>query len=209
MSKIYLLSNNKYKDVINLEVFKIQYLEPLIDCLKYDALIFTSKNAIYSLNHFNIDWKNIPSYVIAPKTAEVLKQQGGTLEFVGEHSHGNEFAQELIPHLKNKKVLYLKAKKTVSNLSNILLENKISLDEVIVYETICNNQTKINLEKNSIFIFTSPSSIKCFFEQYGWEKSFKAVCIGKTTSKYLPKDVEFVISSKTSIQECIKLAKSI
>ena len=53
MAKIYLLSNQIYAEVENLEVFKIEYIESKIDLLKYDALIFTSKNAVYSLESFN------------------------------------------------------------------------------------------------------------------------------------------------------------
>ena len=53
MPKIYLLNDQKYLDVENLEVFQIEYIKSEIDLSKYDALIFTSKNAIYSLDSFN------------------------------------------------------------------------------------------------------------------------------------------------------------
>jgi uroporphyrinogen-III synthase len=208
MHKIYLLSSQKFKDVENLEVFNIQYIKPNINIEDYDSLVFTSKNAIYSLNHYKMNWQNIPSYVIAPKTAEVVKQLGGNLAFTGTNGHGNEFANELIPYLQNKKVLYVKAEKTVSNLVEILKNNSINLDKAIAYKTVCNS-SKTNLEKNSIFIFTSPSSIECFFNQYSWDKSFKAITIGKTTAEYLPKNIDYLISPQTSMQECIKLAKSL
>lgn len=96
MAKIYLLSNQIYAEVENLEVFKIEYIESKIDLLKYDALIFTSKNAVYSLESFNKDWKKIPSFAIAPKTAQVIEKLGGKIAFTGITSHGNDFAQELI-----------------------------------------------------------------------------------------------------------------
>ena len=57
MPKIYLLNDQKYLDVENLEVFQIEYIKSEIDLSKYDALIFTSKNAIYSLDSFNKKWK--------------------------------------------------------------------------------------------------------------------------------------------------------
>ena len=206
MAKIYLLSNQKYENVENLEVFQIKHIKSEIDLISYEALIFTSKNAVYSLDSFNKDWKKIPSYVIAPKTADVIKSLGGNIAFVGVTSHGNEFAQELLKVLQNKKVLYIKALKTVSNLVGILKENKIQLDELVAYETSC-KETNIQLEDNSIFIFTSPSSVECFFKQYSWKDSFKAIAIGKTTADYLPKNVNFTITNETSIDECIKLAK--
>ena len=208
MAKIYLLNNQKFPEIENLEVFKIDYVKTEIDFFKYDALIFTSKNAIYSIDSFNKDWKNIPSYVIAPKTADVVKNLKGNLVFVGISSHGNEFAMELIPLLKGKKVLYIKASKTVSNLSVILKENSVILDELIAYETTC-KKVNTNLEKNSVFIFTSPSSVECFFKQYTWNDSYKAIVIGKTTANYLPKEVEFSISSETSVEGCVKLARQL
>lgn len=206
MAKIYLLNNQKYSNVENLEVFQIKHIKSEINVLNYDALVFTSKNAVYSLDSFNKDWKKIPSYVIAPKTAEVIKSLGGNIAFIGITSHGNEFAQELINELKDKKVLYIKALKTVSNLVGILKDNKINLDELVAYETFC-KETNIDLEDDSIFIFTSPSSVECFFKQYSWKDSYKAVVIGKTTADYLPKDVDFIMSSETSVDECVNLAK--
>ena len=205
MAKIYLLSNQKYTCVENLEVFQIEYIKSSIDLLKYDALIFTSKNAIYSLDSFNKNWKNIDSYAIAPKTSEIIKKLGGKVVFTGITSHGNEFAQELINLLKNKKVLYVRALKTVSDLVEILKQNKILIDELVAYKTSC-KKSEILLEDNSIFIFTSPSSVECFFNQYSWKNSYKAIVIGKTTAKYLPKEVNYTISSETSIDECINLA---
>jgi len=206
MAKIYLLSNQKYSDVENLEVFHIEYIKSNIDLSKYDALIFTSKNAVYSLDSFNQEWKNKDCYVIAPKTSQIIEDLGGKVVFTGITSHGNEFAQELISVLNNKKVLYIKASKTVSNLVEILKENGIVLDELVAYKTSCKKSTKV-LEDNSIFIFTSPSSVECFFNQYSWKDSYKAIVIGKTTAVYLPKEVEYTISSTTSVDECVNLAK--
>jgi uroporphyrinogen-III synthase len=91
-------------------------------------------------------------------------------------------------------------------LVEILKENGIVLDELVAYKTSCKKSTKV-LEDNSIFIFTSPSSVECFFNQYSWKDSYKAIVIGKTTAVYLPKEVEYTISSTTSVDECVNLAK--
>lgn len=208
MAKIYLLNNLEYDGVENLEVFYIEYIKSQIDLKKYDALIFTSKNAIYSIDSFNEDWTNIPAYAIAPKTAEIISNYNGNLVFTGITSHGDDFAKELIPLLKDKKVLYIKALKTVSSLVDILKDENIDIDELITYKTSCKKSDEI-LEKNSTFIFTSPSSVKCFFKNYSWDDSYKAIVIGRTTSKYLPSNINYHISSKTSIEECIKLAQEL
>ncbi|MGJ0287507.1 uroporphyrinogen-III synthase [Aliarcobacter cryaerophilus] len=206
MSKIYLLNEQKFDGVENLEVFEIEYLKFDLDLKTYDALVFTSKNAIFSLEENGISWKSVPSYVIAPKTADIAKEFGANIAFIGFSGHGNDFAYELIPYLKDKKILYVRALKTVSNLANILKENGINIDEVIAYKTSCNKQEKKALDKNSTIIFTSPSSVECFFKKYSWEDSFKAIAIGRTTAMYLPKNIECEISSITSVEECVKLA---
>ena len=208
MKKIYLLNEQKHENVENLEVFQIQYIKSDIDLKKYDALVFTSKNGVKAINSFNQDWKNIPSYAIAQKTANTIIKLGGVVEFIGNSGHGNDFAYELKDVLKDKRVLYIKALKTVSNLPNILKENGIFLDEIIAYKTSC-KKSNIILEENSIFIFTSPSSVECFFKQYSWKNSYKAIVIGKTTAEFLPSNINYEISSQTSVEECIKLAKQL
>ncbi|MCG3716967.1 uroporphyrinogen-III synthase, partial [Aliarcobacter butzleri] len=82
------------------------------------------------------------------------------------------------------------------------------LDEIIAYKTSC-KKSNIILEENSIFIFTSPSSVECFFKQYSWKNSYKAIVIGKTTAEFLPSNINYEISSQTSVEECIKLAKQL
>ncbi|MCG3717968.1 uroporphyrinogen-III synthase [Aliarcobacter butzleri] len=208
MKKIYLLNEQKHEDVENLEVFQIEYIKSDVDLKKYDALVFTSKNGVKAINSFNQDWKNIPSYAIAQKTANTIIKLGGVVEFIGNSGHGNDFAYELKNILKDKKVLYVKALKTVSNLPNILKENGVFLDEIIAYKTSC-KKSNIILEENSIFIFTSPSSVECFFKQYSWKNSYKAIVIGKTTAEFLPSNINYEISSQTSVEECIKLAKQL
>lgn len=208
MKKIYLLNEQKHKNVENLEIFQIEYIKTNIDLKKYDALVFTSKNGVKAINSFNQDWKSIPSYAIAQKTANDIIKLGGIVDFIGNSGHGDDFAHELKDILKNKKVLYIKALKTVSNLPNILKGNGVLLDELIAYKTSCKKSTTV-LEDNSIFIFTSPSGVECFFKQYSWKDSYKAIVIGKTTAKFLPSNINYEISSQTSIEECINLAKQL
>lgn len=209
MSDIVLLSDKKYEGTISLPIFDINFLPLEVDLNSYDALIFTSKNAIYSLENSNIKWKDKAAYVIAPKTADVIKNLNGNLEFISQSSHGNDFALELIPLLKNKKVLYIRGKRSVSNLTKILLDNNVLIDELISYETTCSKKLLSQPKKNSIIIFTSPSTIECFFKNLIWDDSYTAIAIGKTTAQFLPKNINYNISSIQSIEACIELAKKI
>ncbi len=208
---IYILSEKKIDGAINLPVFKINNKKLNIDISKYDGLIFTSKNALYSLESYDKKWKEISSYAIAPQTATIIKTLGGKLEFTGKTNHGDKFALELLELLKNKKVLYLRGAKVVSSLVDILnnnVDSDIQCDEVVVYESVCKEfDSNIKLPKNSIIIFSSPTTIECFLKNITWDKSFKAIAIGKTTAKYFPSYITPLISETTSLQSCVQKAQ--
>lgn len=210
MNDIYILNDMKIEGVKNIPLLGIRFLPTDINILDYDALLFTSKNAVYSLDSFNQNWKEVPSFVIAPKTANIIEKLGGKIGFVGSSGHGNEFATELIPVLKNKKALYLRAKKVVSNLIPLLKEAHIDVTDTIIYETACNKLENIEIPaKNSVIIFSSPSTINCFFDNFSWDQSYQAVVIGETTAKYLPHNISYFVSKTTSIDDCIALAKEL
>ncbi len=208
---IYILSDKKVNGATNLPTLQINFLKQTINFLSYDALIFTSKNALYALDKlYDNSWKTIPSYAIAPKTAQIINNLDGNLAFTGITNHGDLFAQELIPLLKNKKVLYLRGSKVVSSLVHRLNTNDIVCDEVVVYQSDCKiYKNKPTLPKNSIFIFSSPSTIECFLKNFIWDDSFKAISIGKTTAKYFPSYINYTISDTTSLESCVKKALEI
>lgn len=204
---IYVLNEKKVKWAKNLPVFEIKTLEQKIDFTHYDAIVFTSKNGVRSVNSFTSKWKKLPTYVIAPQTAKLVIDLGGKVKFVGKKKHGNEFAHELIKELQGKKVLYLRGKKIVSDLVSILKENSIECDDVVVYETVCRKfKKKIKLPKNSSVIFSSPSTIECFLNNCDWDASYKAISIGHTTEKYFPEYITPILAETTSLDACVRKA---
>lgn len=208
--KIYILSDKKIKYAKNIPMIDIQYIPQSIDLEKYDALIFTSKNAIHALNSMDTTWKKIPTYAIAPQSAKVIKSLGGNLAFTGKEKHGDEFAYEIREKLKEKKVLYVGGTKVVSNLLGILNKSGIDCDNVAVYKTVCKEYTKkINLPKRAIIIFSSPSTVECFLKNINWRNTFQAVSIGHTTAKYFPDYIEPHIAETTSLESCVKKAQEL
>ncbi|MCI5969080.1 uroporphyrinogen-III synthase [Helicobacter sp.] len=180
--------------ILPLIILQTQFVENLQEKLQAcDSLIFTSKNAVYALKE-NLEslkdsialkqlWAQLPNFVIGQGSANALETLGLKADFIASRAYGDVFAQELIPLLRNKKPLFLRAKKIASNIPKILRENGIFLEEVIVYENILNllkNPPK--LQKDSIIIFSAPSHIKAFLRNFTWESSFCALCIGKSTS---------------------------
>ena len=204
---IYILSDTYVQHAKNLPVIQTTPIQKEIDFSLYDAIIFTSKNAIKAIDSMNYDWKKLPCYAISNKTAKVIKDHGGKVAFISKEKHGNEFASELILQLQSKKVIFLGAKKVVADLTDILNNNGVTCDHVPIYETTCiQYEEKINLPKNSIVIFSSPSTIECFFQNVHWDESFQAISIGKTTAQYFPEYITPIISDQTSLQNCVQIA---
>jgi len=209
MKNIYILSEKRFEGAKNLPCIVIKYIQKDIDLSKYEALVFTSKNGVVAIDRVDPAWKDIPSYSIGSGTSKAVKELGGRLEFEAKSSYGDDFAKEIKDKLSGKKVLFLRAKVITSKLNQILKDAGVLLDEEIVYETVCNECENLSKPpEGSCIIFSSPSTIECFFKCFEWDKSYKAVVIGKVTLKALPKDIEYILSDETTIPSCIKKCKS-
>lgn len=207
---IYLLNNEKIKFAKNIPLFEIRYLKQNIDFSKYDAIIFSSKNGVLAVESMTKEWRKIPSFAISEQTAKLIKDFNGKLAFCGKKRHGDEYAYEILPEIKGKKVLYLRAAEIVSDFINILNNNGVECDDVVVYENYAKEQDdKKTLPKNSKIIFSSPSTIKYFFKLYTWDDSYTAISIGNTTAKYFPEYIKPIIADKTSLQSCVNKALEI
>lgn len=211
MNNIYILSDKKVEGAINLPVFEIEFIPQNINLKQYDAIIFTSKNGIYSIDSFNKDWQTIPSYAIAPLTADVIKEYGGNLVYTSTQSYGDDFAQELIPILKDKKVIFLRAQKVISNLDGILRDANIDIIDIPIYKTVIKKSIDKSLKpaKNSTIIFSSPSTIDGFFTHFSWDDSYKAVAIGRVTKAHLPSYIHCDVAPKPSLPGCVEFAKNL
>lgn len=199
---IYLFSNTPKKGVKHIKIIDINFLHPL-KFPDFNAIVFTSKNAVKALSSLHVEWKNTPCYAIGKPTAEEVLKHGGVVQYIGKNSHAQEFAKEIKPLLKEKEILFPRAKKVVTNLKKLL--HPLHLHEVVVYETKCSEEF-IKPPHRSTLIFTSPSCIKCFLEKFEIDKSYKIICIGKKTASSLPENISYKIPQIQSIDECIKLA---
>jgi len=207
---IYVLSDKQVKYAKSLPVIETQIIEGKIDLGSYEALVFSSKNGVKYIDRLTTEWKKIPAYAISAQTAKVIKKLGGKVAFVGKEKHGDEFAYELLKLLTGKKTAYIGAQSIVSNFVKILKENAIECDHIPVYHTVCKAyEKKITLPKGSVIIFSSPSTIECFFKNVVWDESFTAISIGKTTAKYFPDFIQPLIAENTSLESCVYKALSL
>ena len=212
MRKIYLVSNTKTADesVINLSVSKIEFLKFEINLSEYDALVATSKNAFNALKFNEISTlENLPVFAIANSCAAAAREFGFSEIYTGQNAHGDDLAREILPLLKDKKVLYLKGKDSASNFLEILQDGGVNIKAVIAYENVL-NPCKMELKppKNSILIFASPINVRNFLSNFGWDESYQTISIGKVTAKELKFSTP-IVSQNQDINACIALAKTL
>ncbi|NPA04213.1 MAG: uroporphyrinogen-III synthase [Epsilonproteobacteria bacterium] len=207
MEEIVIVSNSTAKGAKTLGVITQNFLSPEIELKKYNYLIFTSKNGVKAIDRLDPYWKKIPSLVIGKATAKEVEKLGGRVEYVASKFYGDSLAKELKKQFSpQKNYLYLRPKKVSSNLTQILKESGFKIEEKVVYETRCQECNKLpSLPKKAYLIFSSPSSVECFFNCFNWKEGFKAVAIGAKTAKILADNVEdILVFEGSTLQEIVE-----
>ena len=209
---IYLISNTPFDDesVEKISLCDIKFNKFNIDLSEFDALIVTSKNGINSLKFNSIILADILVFAIGKATALSCKEFGFTQIYEAQNSHGSEFGAEILEKLYGKRILFIKAKETISNLDIYFNQNGIDISVIDGYENlILKKDISSKPKSNSILIFTSPINVRAFIQNLGWDDSYKAVAIGKATAQALKRYTDPIISKSQTIKGCVELAKSL
>jgi len=208
---IYLLSPAKREGVFNLPMIEFKRVANSIDFNGIDTLMFTSKQAVVTANSIDKHWRDFKSIAIGDATRAKIEELGGRVIFSPKNFYGETLARDILEKFRDRRVLYLRPKVISFNSKSFLEKNGVSIKEQIIYETTCKSYSKESQpQKGATIIFTSPSTIRCFFKNFEWDSSYSAVIIGKATQKELPKIVKRVyISKKPLIDFCIERAKEI
>lgn len=209
---IYLISNTPFDDesVEQISLCDIKFNKFNIDLSEFDALIVTSKNGINSLKFNSIILADILVFAIGKATALSCREFGFTQIYEAQNSHGSEFGAEILEKLYGKRVLFIKAKETISNLDIYFNQNGIDISVIDGYENlILKKDISSKPKSNSILIFTSPINVRAFIQNLGWDDSYKAVAIGKATAQALKPYTDPIISKSQTIKDCVELAKSL
>jgi len=204
---IYLLSPLKKEGTRSLPMISFTPVTNSINFSNCDTLMFTSKQAVITVNEIDKSWKNYPCVAIGRATKSKIEALGGKVIYYPKAFYGEALAKDIEKNFSDKKLLYLRPKEVSFNSKAYLEKSGIALEEQIIYETSCQNYTKEHKpEENAIIIFTSPSTIKCFFKSFEWHKSYIAILIGHATKAHLPKMCQYVIADEPLIDACIKKA---
>ncbi|WP_457746467.1 uroporphyrinogen-III synthase [Sulfurimonas sp.] len=208
LKPIYLFSINSHPDAIHINSLDITFFKPEIDFSKYDALIITSKQASKALTQYdNADYLHLPALAVSRQSAQSYEKLGGKILEIGE-GYGDNLVEKIKSYSKDKKWLYLRAETVASDFVDVCRQEGHKIDELVLYRSACSDAIGcVNVEDNAILIFTSPSSVKCYLKDHILSKEQLVIVIGKTTAKALPEDVEYILSTETTIESCMAIAK--
>jgi len=207
---IYLFSISSHPDAISINSLDITFLKPNIDFSKYDYLIITSKQASEALKQYEkSNYLAKPALCISKQSAISYEELDAKILDVG-NGYGDNLALKIKKYPKEVKWLYLRAEIVASDFVFTCLNEGYKIDEVVVYKSGCSQDiSHVKIEKESVLIFTSPSSVECFLKNHVINLQAKVIVIGKTTAKALPKEIKYILSNETTIESCINMAKSL
>jgi uroporphyrinogen-III synthase len=207
---IYLLSPLIKEDTLSLPMIQFNIVTDNIDFSSCDTLMFTSKQAVKSADMINPDWKKFPCLAIGSATAKQIKTLGGEVLYQPKRFYGKSLSEDIIDKFKENRILYLRPKEVSFDSKSFLEASGIILQEQVIYETTCiQYMQKDKPLKNAIIIFTSPSTIHCFFKSFEWDDSYTAIVIGEATKEHLPSNIYYKVSNEATIDACIEKAKEI
>ncbi len=207
---IYLLSPTAREGTLPLPMITFRTVAEKIDFSCCDTLLFTSKQAVITADTIDSNWKKYPCIAIGPATKKQIEILGGEVIYFPKAYYAEALSEDIAAFFKERKLLYLRPREVSFDSKSALGKAGIVLHEQIIYETTC--QTYADREKpeaGAIIIFTSPSTIYCFLENFGWHESYTAVVIGRATKVHLPKNANFVIADEPLITSCIEKARTI
>ncbi len=207
---IYLLSPLKKEGTLSLPMIKFSLVADKIDFSLCDTLMFTSKQAVVSVDAIDKKWKEYPCVAIGGATKKKIEELGGEVIYHPKEFYGEVLAKDILNNFSDKKLLYLRPKEVSFDSKAYLEKNGIDLEEQVIYETSCMKYIKEQKPREgAIIIFTSPSTIKCFFKNFEWDSSYIAVLIGHATKEHLPDYCKYVVADEPLIDACAKKAKEI
>ncbi len=210
MKPIYLFSISTHPNAVSINSLAIKFLKPSIDFSKYDYLIITSKQTSESLKQYEIrDYIDKKALCVSVASAASFESLSGSVLDIGG-GYGDNLVNKIKSYPKDAKWLYLRAKVVASDFVEVCKNDGYDIDEEIVYESDCSQEIlDVEVEDESILIFTSPSSLNCFLKTHTISKNSKVIVIGKTTAKAVPKDIEYILSKETTIESCIQIASKL
>lgn len=228
---IYLIGVAQFEGVITLPLLQIVFLQPdfaqwrsalgdalagensqaLDSALEKFALVLSSQNAVFALQNAGVSLRDKRGFVVGKTTRHAFVKAGGIVLGMPENATGECLAALICSAKPTQPILYCKARESFRDIVGILRSEGIDANEIVVYESMPNPQNFAPPPHDSIIIFGAPSSYKNFVLRFGWQPSYRAIAIGKSTFASLSQEAQqnAQIAPKPSFQACVALAKKL
>ncbi|MBP6334993.1 MAG: hydroxymethylbilane synthase [Bacteroidia bacterium] len=142
---------------------------------------------------------------VGKSTSEVLRHQGKRAEFIGSSTDTKMIGKQFAAKAGSEKVLFPQAKGSLRSVQQQFVKAEQVID-LVVYESIKKNSGEA--PEADILVFTSPSNVEAWFENYKVSKSQKIIAMGDATVHSLRQHGVVMISKTDSFDEA-GLARSV
>jgi len=210
MRPVYLTSPLSREGTLPLPMIRFELVADRLELEGVDTLVFTSKQAVESAEAIDPSWKRLPAIAIGPATAARIRRLGGEVLHQPANFYGQSLARDLAELFHGRKLLYLRPEKVSFDSRAFLARAGIELREQVIYRTSCRRYRPDEAPPpGAVIVFTSPSTIHCFLENFPWLESYRAVVIGEATREHLPEGCRYAVARTPSIDACVSRAEEL
>lgn len=159
---------------------------PIRKPVKADWIFFSSKNAVKHFFEQKPDIGEAKIGAVGRATAEEIRKFGKRAEFIGSSDDTRMTGKKFSALAGNKTVLFPQAKESMKTIQ-LQLARKENVIDLVVYETIKNEELRMRNEEFDILVFTSPSNVETYFGKNRIHAEQKIVAMGDATANALRK----------------------
>ena len=149
-----------------------------------DWIFFSSKHAVKYFFEQTPKLSKQKFGCVGKSTSEALRRFGHRADFIGSSLDTRMTGKQFASLAGSSKVLFPQAKESMRSIQQQFVRQENVFD-LAVYETLKKNDGE--MPKADIVVFTSPSNVEAWFENYTFQKKQKAIAMGDATANALRK----------------------
>lgn len=165
---------------------------------KAKFVIFTSANAVEAVSKQSQGNLPLKIFCISGKTKNAVEDHFPQSRIIEDAPNGAELAKKILNHNIDSAIFFC-GNKRLDTIPKTFSENKISLEEIVVYETVLTPQ-KIEKDYDGI-IFFSPSAVESFISVNRMGKNLPVFSFAGSTLNALQKNSEKIIVSNNPSEQ--------
>jgi len=147
-------------------------------------IFFASRNAVNFFFSRKPDLGNQKIGCIGKSTAEALRKYNLRADFIGYSTDTRLTGKQFAARVGNESVLFPQAKGSQRSVQRGFVK-KEQITDLVVYETIHNDSSRISDNNFRILVFTSPSNAEAFLEKFNIRENQPVVAMGEATGQVL------------------------